>query len=63
MPPYDLVIAAIITSIVIGQLLRAHVKLLRALVKLLRGHVNVIACARNTKNVATAWPRNIEAVF
>jgi len=48
-----LVIAAIITSIFIEQLLRAHVKLLRAHVKLLRGHVNVIACARK----AIAWPR------
>ena len=46
------VIAAIITSIFIEQLLRAHVKLLRAYVKLLRGHVNVIACARK----AIVWP-------
>jgi len=34
-----IVIAAMITSIFIGQLLRAHVKLLH-------DHVNVIACAR-----------------
>ena len=37
-----LVIAAIITSIFVGQLLGAQVKLLRAHVKLLRGHVNVM---------------------
>jgi len=36
-----LVIEAIITSIFIEQLLRAHVKLLY-------DHVNVIACARNS---------------
>ena len=41
-----LVIAAIITSIFIEQLLRAHVKLLRGL-------VNVIACARNSYCVRT----------